>query len=167
MRIQQKFCGRDHGDDNGYHGPYGKGLERHKLIARNAQHFREFYDAKIKSHTSEAEYDEMQTAWSQIYYSVCMFVLTEKDTFAQLSYLASCDPIILVAMYEFAEMDIFGPTRRSEKRWLKMADLLTFGSAKFGGYDADDALRNAKDTLKKHLLALQRAEQVGHGVENA
>ena len=158
VKIQQKFCGRDHGDDNGYHGPYGKGLERHKLIIMNARRFEEFYEWRIKPHTPEAENDETETAWSRIYYSICTLILTEKDTFAQSSYLASCNPEIIVAIRNLADEDLFGPTRRSERRLFEVADKLKFGSAKFGEYDADDALRNAEATLEKHVLAFQRVQ---------
>ncbi len=158
--IQQKSFGWDHCDDNGPHDPYRQTLERNKLMVSNIHDSFKYYDKESVSGRS------FGALLSKAYYCVCTLVLTTEDSFAQSSCLASLDLETLQLMREFVGQSLFTLTLCAQTDGSSVPFHSRFALERLDGKSPKDTLENVLDTLKKHISALEMAEEVGNGVEN-
>ena len=153
VEIQQKFLERKHCDDDGRNQ---QTLERNRLALSNARHCLDFYEAATDSWCSGRCLSCNETLWSQIYYCLRILDFTGEDTFAQSPCLASLDYETLEIMFSFIN-------------WY-LADY--FRSCQMNGSRDEvplplSTLVDFHHRLEKHIMALNRAEEGGNGVENA
>ena len=164
VELQEKIIERIRCNDNGHHDPYRRALEHNKLMMSNAHGFPYSYEAEAQVHPAvfrfHRDYEELQL---KIYYGLCILVLAEEDTFAQSSCLASLDFETMRLMYFVIYRETYdAPVGFTGVQYVHFR----FGLDKTGGKSPEDSLEYVRKILVERGRALERAEEVGRGVEN-